>query len=131
MQPHHLLDGKITADEQIAVCSEAIFTPSMVGEPCSGLHTLIFDTIASIGKDSELRDLPNALYKNIIVCGGGSMHKGFIERLQYELTRIKPEEVELCVIRPADSPYLAWKGAAQMVKDGKVNWLEQIHSTCK
>lgn len=112
--------NNVTADVELMLCSEAIFKPSLVGEDGPGLPERIIEVVNTINKNTELSGVANLLRSNIIVCGGGSLQKGFVGRLEKELKQLDPS---VTVVHPQDPQNLAWRGGSQMILDGKIKWV--------
>ena len=57
-------------------------------------------------------DIRRELFNNIVLCGGGSMLKGFSERLQRCLPDISPQSVKVKVTTTTDRRFQAWVGGS-------------------
>jgi len=64
---------------------EILFQPDQSEKESLGLAQMIQRTISQCDIDCR-----KALWSNIVVCGGSSMFKGFIERLQAEVSKLTP-----------------------------------------
>ena len=64
---------------------EIIFNPKLVNEQFIGLAEMVEKSVSLC--DSELRQ---NLLSNVYLCGGTSLMPGFVERLQYDLSRFFP-----------------------------------------
>ena len=57
------------------------------------------------------------LYKNIVLTGGCAMFPGFKERLEKEVRKLAPNDLDV-VIRKVENPLeYAWRGGASLAKD--------------
>lgn len=73
----------------------------------SGVQHMVTQAISS--SDVDIR---RELFNNIVLCGGGSMLKGFSERLQRCLPDISPQSVKVKVTTTNDRRFQAWVGGS-------------------
>ena len=57
-------------------------------------------------------DMRRYLYANIVLSGGNTMYPGFPERVKKEMTALAPSDMNIKVIVPSVSTYLAWMGGS-------------------
>ena len=99
-------DGmQITIGSERHRCTEAMFTPSLIGCEHNGVHQQVFETIMK----SDL-DLRRDLFGNVVLSGSNTMFKGFSQRLQKELEKMCPEKVIVKVIDPLKNA--VWLGGS-------------------
>ena len=76
--------------------------------------------------------------RNIVVTGGSALFPGFQERLEREVRRLAPAEMEV-VVRDLEDPLTAaWKGGASLASDSdfkslcvsKEEYLESGYQAC-
>ena len=100
---------EVTVEKERFQCVEALFQPSLVGNSQDGIGELVFNSIMKC--DVDIRQ---ALYNNIVLCGGSSLFSGIAERFQKEVKNLAPESMTIKVIAPPNRDIIAWKGAAIM-----------------
>jgi actin, other eukaryote len=101
-----LMDGeKIWLEDETYLAPEILFDYSSK----SSVQRLIQNCIGNQNKEVE-----DYLWKNIIVSGGGSMFKGFSERLSKELKYLTSNLAN--VISPDNRRYSNWSGASILAK---------------
>lgn len=96
---YELPDGSViqVGDESIR-CPEVLFDPSLATtKAMPGVHHLITNAI----KECD-RSLQATAFDNIVLAGGGSMFKGFADRLHIELSKLSPSSTKIRVIAPPD-----------------------------
>ncbi|MFX0090367.1 MAG: actin family protein [Candidatus Hodarchaeota archaeon] len=86
---------------------ELFFKPLWKGIDLPPLDRIIFDTILEL--DVNLQE---EMFKSVILCGGGSLIKGFEERLKKELEEKHKREININVIAPPNREFLAFEGAS-------------------
>ena len=57
------------------------------------------------------------LYRNIVLTGGSVMFPGFRSRLETEIRRLAPANMEVVVREPQDPVTFAWSGGASLAGD--------------
>lgn len=57
-------------------------------------------------------DIRRDLFQNLILTGGNSHFKGFIERLQKQITDISPQNVKVKVIGCSERKFSPWVGGS-------------------
>ncbi|KAK1175841.1 actin-3-like [Acipenser oxyrinchus oxyrinchus] len=119
---YELPDGHlITVGKERFRCPEALFRPNLLGSQEPGLHAL---TMNSINKCDI--NLKKDLLKNILVCGGSTLFKGFPDRLQNELVKIAPNSNPIVVATP-ERKYSVWIGGSIMasLKSFQQLWVQK------
>ncbi|KEY73679.1 hypothetical protein S7711_07725 [Stachybotrys chartarum IBT 7711] len=88
---------------------ELIFNPSDVGMRSPGIADLLYQSI---------QDLPIGLWPgllaNIVVVGGNTMFRGFVERLQDEVVLRAPNECPVRIAQPTNPIICTWQGGANL-----------------
>lgn len=69
--------------------AELLMNPAVIGSTKPDLITNIYDSLIRVDKD-----LRKILFNNIVLCGGASMTRGLLERLQLDLDRKCPDHLE-------------------------------------
>jgi len=107
-----LTDGtSVTLNHERILAGEILFQPSLHGLEIPGIHQLIYNSIMSC--DIHLR---RQLFGNIILSGGGTMMKGFKERLQKELTSLVFPGVKVNIIAEEERIFHVFKGAHHLLQ---------------
>lgn len=81
---------------------------------------------ASLSKvDMEIKSL---LYKNIYVCGGNSLIKGFPERITNEIKKLAPRHMKVMTNAPNNRKYSCWSGASVIsgLSSFKGMWVKRV-----
>ena len=105
---YELPDGRqITLGSERFRCAEALFQPSLVGLPYSGLHQSILNSINKC--DMAVR---RELYGNVVVSGGNTLLTGFTDRLEKELFLISPSSVNIEMVCPPERKFSVWAGGS-------------------
>jgi len=97
----------ITVGNERFRCPEALFTPSLIGKECEGIHLQTYNTIMKC--DIDLR---KDLFKNIVLSGGTTMFPGLSERMTKELSAITPAGTTIRVVAPPERKYSVWIGGS-------------------
>jgi len=66
--------------------------------------------VEAIGKTDI--DIRRDLFQNIVLAGGNSCFKGFVERLQRQIPEIAPQNVKVKVIHSAERKFSPWIGGS-------------------
>ena len=85
---------------------EIVFQPCIVGQEKAGLAELLDIVIAHFDPAVQ-----SDLAKNVFVCGGNTHLKGFVNRVQREITQIRPINSQIGMFTES-SVVDAWKGGA-------------------
>ena len=73
VKSYELPDGQmIRIEDELIKCPEALFTPSLIGVDCKGIHEIIFDSIWKAHNPSCRERALFDSYTNIILSGGSS-----------------------------------------------------------
>eukprot|EP01084_Bolivina_argentea_P137194 241635_1 len=118
---YELPDGKvITIDSETIQCPEVLFQPptdtrSFITPGMWDMETpqqAVYNTIMAASCDNVRKDL----CRNIVLCGGTTMLKGFAERLQMEIRNFAETPNNLFsnakVIAPPNRKYSVWIGGS-------------------
>ena len=113
-------------------CAELLFNPKIMtvdnenhdggdkNEKDKGLcKSSIHDKAKSVdkmlyGSIMKCFDLRRDFYTNILITGGSTLFKGFVQRLQKEMTVLAPSYYKVKVIAPPERKYSAWIGGSIM-----------------
>lgn len=88
-------------------CPEALFTPSLVGAECDGIHQLMHIALEKCDIDAR-----KELYANIILCGGTSMFRGLAERVEKEIISMAVPQMTVNVIATPERRNSVWIGGS-------------------
>ncbi|KAK4934047.1 Centractin [Elasticomyces elasticus] len=86
---------------------EIMFNPELIGKEFEGIHQMVVTGITR----TDL-DLRKTLYANILLSGGGTLVKGFGERLLTELRRLAPHGTHVKIYAPPERKYSTWIGGS-------------------
>ncbi|TGZ65219.1 hypothetical protein CRM22_005985 [Opisthorchis felineus] len=86
---------------------ELMFNPKMGGNEHEGVHITTRESVLQCGVD-----IRKSLWANIILTGGGTMFRGFPERLRKELRALVPGHVPIKVLASQERKYSVWIGGA-------------------
>ncbi|KAG5450750.1 actin [Clonorchis sinensis] len=86
---------------------ELMFNPKMGGNEHEGVHLTTRESVLQCGVD-----IRKSLWANIILTGGGTMFRGFPERLRKELRALVPGHVPIKVLASQERKYSVWIGGA-------------------
>jgi len=87
---------------------EVLFQPSLIGLEQAGLTEIIANVLQPYSPEIQLK-----IFDNVLVTGGASLTRSFSDRLNGEVTSVRPFGVDFTVNK-ADDPMLdAWRGAQQ------------------
>ena len=99
---YELLDGRsLTLSKELHESTEVLF------DPAGGIGRAVYDAIMAC--DVDLR---RDLYTTIIIFGGGTMYKGFPDRLRGEVSKLAPPSVKIQVIADTARKYSVWIGGS-------------------
>ena len=105
---HILPDGRsLKVNEERFICPQPLFQPSLLSLDCSGIHTLINDSIMTC--DVDIR---KDLYANIVLSGGSTMFPGIADRMQKEITALAPATKKIKIIDNPERKYFVWIGGS-------------------
>eukprot|EP01139_Manchomonas_bermudensis_P001539 Amastigsp_a2251_82.p1 type:complete len:368 gc:universal Amastigsp_a2251_82:1176-73(-) len=88
---------------------EVLFNPTLLGaaaQTTTSIQVAVYDAISKC----QLEDRA-ALWSNIVLAGGTTQLRGFVGRLQSELTALAPSTCKVQVTLPEDAATSAWRGA--------------------
>lgn len=98
---------EIKLSEELFRCPEILFQPQLNGINKKGIDQEIYDTIMDCDKMIQ-----EDMFKNIVITGGSTKIKGFVERIEKEIRAKAPESTEINVRAEKDRNYGAWNGAS-------------------
>ena len=105
---HTLPDDRvIQVTEERFQCAELLFQPGLVGKNLPGLHQFLYDSIMCCDADCR-----NYLLENIRISGGCTKLPGFVERMEKELSLLKPDHHRLKLIAAPERAYQVWIGGS-------------------
>ncbi|CAF1059056.1 unnamed protein product [Rotaria sordida] len=105
---YELPDGqRITIGNERFRCSEAIFTPTIIGQRELGIAELLYDSIMKC--DIDIRSI---FYSNSLLSGGTTMFPGFADRMQKEMTKLAPPNRRIRIVAAPDRKLSAWIGGS-------------------
>ena len=79
---YKLPDGKIIRiEDEIFMCPEALFTPSLIGLDSVGIHEIVFDSMWK-AQDQYYERVLFDFYSNIILSGGSTSFAGLPEKIK-------------------------------------------------
>ena len=111
---YELPDGNVmTIGNELFKAGEIMFNPPLLGLEHEGIGHVLF---RSIGRcDMDIR---TELYCNVLCCGGGTMLKGFGERLRKEMVHLAPDSLStiMKIKAPENRKNLAWIGGSLLAE---------------
>jgi len=87
--------------------AELLFTPELVGLEYAGVHQVVVDSI----QRADL-DLRKSLFGNVVLSGGGTLVKGFGDRLLHEVKKLALRETKIRISAPPERKYSTWIGGS-------------------
>ncbi|KAM9996156.1 hypothetical protein ACTFIY_002347 [Dictyostelium cf. discoideum] len=116
---YQLTDGE---DDRMK-CGEYLFKP--LSSSSEGIDNLIMKSInnACLSNVDCSIDIKNKLFNNILLCGGSTKFKGFIERLKIELEKkLENYSTQLINIKNNNNDYSSWLGGSK-ISSNKSNFI--------
>merc|ERR1719461_2720928 len=105
---YELPDGQvITIGNERFRCTEALFTPNVIGLESEGIHKLTYGSIMKC--DVDIR---KDLYANIVLSGGSTMFDKLNECMTKEVKKLAPSTMKIKVIAPPERKYSVWIGGS-------------------
>jgi len=105
---YELPDGQvITIGDERFRCTEALFTPNVIGLESEGIHKLTYSSIMKC--DVDIR---KDLYANIVLSGGSTMFDKLSDRMTKEVKALAPQSMKIKVIAPPERKYSVWIGGS-------------------
>ena len=93
---------------------EILFQPSDIGISQMGIPEAVVECVGGCEEAAQ-----PWLYRNIVLTGGCAMFPGFRERMEREVRRLAPGDMEV-VVREVENPVeYAWRGGASLAKDSE------------
>lgn len=109
---YQLPDGKVVdLGRECFTCPEALFNPD--SSPLNlthGIHMMIERALTRCTQQNK--PLEKMLYENVILAGGGTMLRGYCERMTSELLAIAPPGTTVKVIAPPERRSSTWLGGS-------------------
>jgi actin-related protein len=103
-----LPDGNvITIGDEMFKAPECLFDPELIGKELKGIDHAVHDSIMK----TEI-DMRKDLYANIVLSGGTTMIKLLNERLEKELTILKPSKLNIKINASDERKYSVWLGGS-------------------
>jgi len=105
---YEMSDGQtIIVGDELFRCPECLFQPNLFGIDGIGVHEMILNSIMECDCDIQ-----EEMFSKIVVCGGSTLFRGFVERLEKEITSISPLSTEINIITPSERQYSSWIGGS-------------------
>ncbi|KAJ3009283.1 Actin-2 [Thoreauomyces humboldtii] len=86
---------------------EILFQPDLIGLEYPGVHQLVVDSI-----NKADMDLRKNLFGNIVLSGGGTLTKGFGDRLLGEVKRLALKDLKIRILAPPERRWSTWIGGS-------------------
>ncbi|BGO94797.1 hypothetical protein NBRC10512_005383 [Rhodotorula toruloides] len=86
---------------------EVLFNPEIVGLEYAGVHQVVVDSI----NRADL-DLRKSLFGNVVLSGGGTLVKGFGDRLLHEVKKLALRDTKIRISAPPERKYSTWIGGS-------------------
>lgn len=86
---------------------ELLFNPEIIGLEFAGVHQVVIDSIGC----ADL-DLRKSLFGNVVLSGGGTLVKGFGERLLTEVRKLALKDTKIKISAPPERKYSTWIGGS-------------------
>ena len=86
---------------------EPLFNQVENVEGFTGVQNMV---VESIGKTDI--DIRRDMFQNIIITGGNTCYKGFLERLQRQIPEVAPQQVRVKCISSAEKRFTPWMGGS-------------------
>lgn len=86
---------------------ELLFNPELIGQEVQGVHQIVVDSI----NRADL-DLRRSLFSNVVLSGGGTLVKGFGDRLLHEVKKLALRETKIRISAPPERKYSTWIGGS-------------------
>ncbi|XP_062500165.1 actin-like [Corticium candelabrum] len=90
-------------------CTESLFRPFLFGKFVDGLHQEVRNVIESCPEEMWMD-----LYKNVLLCGSGSMFQSLRDRFLIHISRIETSCAEVNVATPDNREHSAWLGGSKL-----------------
>ncbi|XP_019256324.1 PREDICTED: actin, cytoskeletal 4-like [Nicotiana attenuata] len=84
------------------------------------IHEMTYNSIMK--SDVNIR---RSLFKNIVLAGGLTMIRGFVDRFTKEMTSLAPNNMKIEVVAPLERKYSAWNGGSILAS---LDSFEQVYS---
>jgi len=112
LKDYILPDGrkiKLDLNETLG-CQEVLFQPELARskQGLIPLHEMVYNSIMKTDIDSR----NDGLYQSVFLAGGGTMPKGFDQRLTNELAALAPASIKMRAKAPPERKYSVWIGGS-------------------
>ena len=84
-----------------------MFVPNEKLPGFTGIHQMAVESISK----SDV-DIKRDLFQNVILSGGNTCFKGFLERLQRQIPEISPQNVKVKLISSTERKFSPWVGGS-------------------
>jgi actin-related protein len=103
---YNLPDGNLvsTTSERFQ-CPEMLFKPNMWRMKYNGVHKALVDSISRCNPETQY-----SLLRRIVISGGNTMFRGFVERFKNEVKSLVPPGAIVNVIANDNRQYSTWQG---------------------
>ena len=91
---------------------EILFRPADIGISQMGVAEAVVECVSSCDQAAQ-----PWLYRNIVLTGGSVKFPGFRQRLETEVRRLAPAEMEVVIRDDEDPVTYAWRGGANLAND--------------
>lgn len=92
-------------------CAEILFNPEKFNYSHMGIDKALYDSVINCNPEMQ-----NSLFSNIIPVGGNAKLKGFIERLDKEITKVKPSAKVINLQNKCDLQMIALEAGVDFAK---------------
>ncbi|KAJ4457218.1 putative Actin [Paratrimastix pyriformis] len=107
---YQMPDGTvIPLERERIMCAELLFRPQLLAPdgPAEGIDRVGLNSIMRCDEDVRTE-----LFRNIVLCGGSTMFRGFPERVTRDIAAHAPPQSQLRVVAPSERKYAAWIGGS-------------------
>ncbi|KAJ1109253.1 hypothetical protein NDU88_006616 [Pleurodeles waltl] len=112
-EKNYLVDYSLPDGQIISIgserfrCPEAFFNPTAIGIPEVGIHVLAMNSVLKCAPEHQAQ-----LLSNVVVCGGSSLLRGFLERIKKELSLSEKAKTAINVMSSPHRKTAAWLGGS-------------------
>jgi actin-related protein len=105
---YKLPDGQeIAIGSETFQCPEVLFQPSLIGMKSSGVHEMLVHSVLKC--DGNIQ---KTFFENVVLAGGSTLLRGFVNRLQRELNGLAPSTMPVKIFAPPHRKHSAWIGGS-------------------
>ncbi|KAK9458294.1 actin family [Dipodascopsis uninucleata] len=113
---------KVSDDEQVLRLTnerfsvpEILFRPSDIGLQQAGLPEVVMQAVEAVSQgDDDIRAL---LYTHVEFIGGGTLLKGFTDRMRIELRKLAPADIEVGLVVADDPIIRGWQSGSLLARN--------------